>query len=115
MAFWSVTSPFFFYVILRRPPGSTLLPYTTLFRCETGRTECYTMAATNSSVKCVCGKTQKDRDKRRNIHGILECNISLLRPCPTSASLGHPRRKCGLKWEVRNGANRMLYDGRHEL
>ena len=35
---------------------------------ETGRTECYTMAATNSSVKSVCGKTQNDRDKRRNIH-----------------------------------------------
>ena len=25
------------------------------------------------------------------------------------------RRKCGLKWGVRNGAYRMLYDGRHEL
>ena len=37
-------------------------------RCETGRTECYTMAATNSTVKRVCGKTQNDQDKRRNIH-----------------------------------------------
>ena len=25
------------------------------------------------------------------------------------------RRKCGLKWGVRNGADRMLYDGRHEF
>src|SRR5699024_12528826 len=32
-------SPFFFFSLLRRPPPSTLFPYTTLFRSQRSRTQ----------------------------------------------------------------------------
>src|SRR2546430_17518962 len=31
-AFWCVSTSFFFFLMIRRPPRSTLFPYTTLFR-----------------------------------------------------------------------------------
>src|SRR5437762_3845793 len=35
--FVTVSSSLFFYLIFRRPPSSTLFPYTTLFRSRAGR------------------------------------------------------------------------------
>src|SRR5687768_17894073 len=39
--------PFFFFLMIRRPPRSTLFPYTTLFRspCECGRSAAGTLSA----------------------------------------------------------------------
>src|SRR5207302_11123703 len=31
---YSITYPFFFFLMIRRPPTSTLFPYTTLFRSQ---------------------------------------------------------------------------------
>src|SRR5256885_11516478 len=40
--FWNTysLSLFFFFLMIRRPPRSTLFPYTTLFRSSTGRRAC---------------------------------------------------------------------------
>src|SRR2546423_13778813 len=37
---------FFFFLMIRRPPRSTLFPYTTLFRSDSGR-HCQTLALTS--------------------------------------------------------------------
>src|SRR5574342_1253134 len=37
--------PFFFFLMIRRPPRSTLFPYTTLFRSTSARSCCRTSAS----------------------------------------------------------------------
>src|ERR1022692_1082774 len=42
---FQTTSPSFFFLMIRRPPRSTLFPYTTLFRSIRRRSSCNTMGA----------------------------------------------------------------------
>src|SRR5260370_41894880 len=44
------TPYFFFFLMIRRPPRSTLFPYTTLFRSQTGRIAEAVAALTNFST-----------------------------------------------------------------
>src|SRR3989449_6391062 len=37
---WLAVFSFFFFLMIRRPPRSTLFPYTTLFRSQGGRPHC---------------------------------------------------------------------------
>ena len=49
-----------------------------------GRHELYRKA-------CMRQNPERPRQEEKHTCGIFECSISLLRPCPTCASLGHPR------------------------
>src|SRR6266576_6359497 len=40
ISFAYITSLFFFFLMIRRPPRSTLFPYTTLFRSRPARARC---------------------------------------------------------------------------
>src|SRR2546423_14774194 len=51
-------SIFFFFLMIRRPPRSTLFPYTTLFRSAAGAVRCHPAAARRA-----------DRQPRRRIRG----------------------------------------------
>src|SRR5574340_1292281 len=44
MCSWTFISIFFFFLMIRRPPRSTLFPYTTLFRSSSSRTSSRTWA-----------------------------------------------------------------------
>src|SRR2546421_7141919 len=51
---------FFFFLMIRRPPRSTLFPYTTLFRSATRRTSapwerCRTWSTWATGTACACG------------------------------------------------------------
>src|SRR5436853_5967360 len=48
---WSFTgdSPFFFFLMIRRPPRSTLFPYTTLFRSHRSLPQRENIRASNGS------------------------------------------------------------------
>src|SRR5438552_13440590 len=57
-------SPFFFFLMIRRPPRSTLFPYTTLFRSPAVRWR-------SSWRRCFsprCGSIQKSRTTRSEEH-----------------------------------------------
>src|SRR4051794_41469457 len=59
MCFFSRFSIFFFFLMIRRPPRSTLFPYTTLFR----------------SSRCVgypCADVTADRDRPAQVCGLAE-------------------------------------------
>src|SRR5256885_11113464 len=55
---FSAFLPFFFFLMIRRPPRSTLFPYTTLFR-SAGR------AALEREQRCVCRRIDV---QRRRLH-----------------------------------------------
>src|SRR3712207_9312104 len=44
-------SDYFFFLMIRRPPRSTLFPYTTLFRSATALATCLNAAKKNDKVK----------------------------------------------------------------
>src|SRR5258708_16915811 len=49
---------FFFFLMIRRPPRSTLFPYTTLFRSRTGEASCAVLRCRclcRASIDCHCG------------------------------------------------------------
>src|SRR3712207_7049876 len=52
---WSLWSyHFFFFLMIRRPPRSTLFPYTTLFRSDVGLTTCRDAAGAVTLPPAVC-------------------------------------------------------------
>src|SRR5438445_5853172 len=61
---WSLIGCFFFFLMMRRPPRSTLFPYTTLFRSElvvfSGVTDCY------QPVEASLGLTRDRKSTRLN-------------------------------------------------
>src|SRR5258708_27225326 len=59
--------------MIRRPPRSTLFPYTTLFRSSPARISRSTAACTWSSVRGVILRAQPDESALRKIKQILRC------------------------------------------
>src|SRR5438876_12430608 len=55
----------FFFLIIRRPPRSTLFPYTTLFRSRKRRGEGKPETFHFLGLTHICGKTWKDRKSTR--------------------------------------------------
>src|SRR5438552_10466405 len=55
---------FFFFLIIRRPPRSTLFPYTTLFRSHTDQERDYFMQLYHDVISSFGGKTSYDADNR---------------------------------------------------
>src|SRR5206468_12769277 len=55
---------FFFFLMLRRPPGSTLFPYTTLFRSEVARRRLRDGAGQGSGGR----RAERDRRPRSEEH-----------------------------------------------
>src|SRR2546426_10553972 len=52
---------FFFFLMIRRPPRSTLFPYTTLFRSHAaGKAECRSRVAAGSHVQHETGSGARD-------------------------------------------------------
>src|SRR6266481_7095609 len=55
-------TPFFFFLMIRRPPRSTLFPYTTLFRSGDGRPRSFWPCHRNPASKgsaAACGPDRK--------------------------------------------------------
>src|SRR5438067_8532772 len=48
----SVYISFFFFLMIRRPPRSTLFPYTTLFRSGSRRPSWFVPASVNQTIPC---------------------------------------------------------------
>src|SRR5437899_6538471 len=57
-------STFFFFLMIRRPPRSTLFPYTTLFRSDGAARACSTATAAPPAPSATCG-TPSDRKSTR--------------------------------------------------
>src|SRR5258707_9855964 len=55
-------SPFFFFLMIRRPPRSTLFPYTTLFRSRKGATNDPTLALRRQTP----ARPRRGRDRPRS-------------------------------------------------
>src|SRR5947209_17314073 len=54
-----------FFLMIRRPPRSTLFPYTTLFRSERGRRRRGRYVCRNQSRDFECGRHEPDRKSTR--------------------------------------------------
>src|SRR3712207_8683282 len=59
--------------MIRRPPRSTLLPYTTLFRSEAGRT---LTTLHNVFLTATCARALDSKDGRYSLTGILALRAS---------------------------------------
>src|SRR2546430_11444298 len=85
---------FFFFLMIRRPPRSTLFPYTTLFRSRCGKKGHYSSNCEEKrEMKCYnCGKNGQDRKSTRlnSSHSQISYAVFCLkkkRNCRRAASL----------------------------
>src|SRR5574341_1694975 len=51
--------PFFFFLMIRRPPRSTLFPYTTLFRSDAGRWSVTISSTCPSSIFSMASRSEE--------------------------------------------------------
>src|SRR4026209_3053915 len=80
----------FFFLMIRRPPRSTLFPYTTLFRSRSPEsTGSYFMRLANAKVEWLLGLPRSEERFSRNAETDLVCRLLLakkqrpvLRACP---------------------------------
>src|SRR6266478_6666055 len=75
---------FFFFLMIRRPPRSTLFPYTTLFRSSAGR------GASGPCADCRCPHPAEDRKSTRlnSSHSQISYAVFCLKK-KTNISLDH--------------------------
>src|SRR5438445_2423577 len=57
-------SPFIFFLIIRRPPRSTLFPYTTLFRSPISRLRCRSRRSAAADPRSPTAPPIEDRQRR---------------------------------------------------
>src|SRR5438477_5572905 len=65
----------FFFFLIRRPPSSTLFPYTTLFRSADRPSECG--APTSSARRRCCWKRSEEHTSELQSHVNLVCRLLL--------------------------------------
>src|SRR2546422_5382990 len=56
-------SPFFFFLMIRRPPRSTLFPYTTLFRSAVFRRPVHQVGVADPLAEDAAGKRERLRER----------------------------------------------------
>src|SRR2546422_6517093 len=57
-------SPFFFFLMIRRPPRSTLFPYTTLFRSAVFRRPVHQVGVADPLAEDAAGKRERLRERQ---------------------------------------------------
>src|SRR3990170_958573 len=71
---------FFFFLMIRRPPRSTLFPYTTLFRSnDTATTEIYTLSLQTSSISVVAVSLDRKSTRLNSSHQIISYAVFFLK------------------------------------
>src|SRR2546422_8305548 len=60
-------SPFFFFLMIRRPPRSTLFPYTTLFRSAVFRRPVHQVGVADPLAEDAAGKRERLRERHLRV------------------------------------------------
>ena len=81
-------SSFFFFLMIRRPPRSTLFPYTTLFRSNTLPASCMT-----------CTSSRSTRSSGRERSGVSPMRLRLRSRNWTPSHNSRPQRSWGSSWK----------------
>src|SRR2546429_6260739 len=95
-----VVIPFFFFLMIRRPPRSTLFPYTTLFRsrsrrpCRTGR------SAPSPGSPCTDRKSTRLNSSHGYISYAVFCLKKKKKKIPTFSAPGHRHHLTSDKLEL---------------
>src|SRR6266571_2422300 len=71
---WYLTFLLFFFLMIRRPPRSTLFPYTTLFR---SRTDCFSSTTSTPSSTLVPNPRSEEHTSELQSHVNLVCRLLL--------------------------------------
>src|SRR3954466_2615405 len=77
ICFWTVpwSSCVFFFLMIRRPPRSTLFPYTTLFRSNSSDTD--TSVNPEATMSCSGGVRSEEHTSELQSHDNLVCRLLL--------------------------------------
>src|SRR2546426_7904379 len=95
---------FFFFLMIRRPPRSTLFPYTTLFRSATVIIV-LKAGSTDAEVEDVCGRIERMGYRAHTIRGELRTVIGAIRSEEHTSELQSPcNLVCRLILEEKNTA-----------
>src|SRR5215204_6764400 len=70
-----VLAPFFFFLMIRRPPRSTLFPYTTLFRSHAGASSHF--RSRKPMVKVCTGVRSEEQTSELQSHSDIVCRLLL--------------------------------------
>src|SRR5438034_8185928 len=82
---------YFFFLMLRRPPRSTLFPYTTLFRsCSRARTP-QTSRRSASAPSCSARARSEEHTSELQSHSDLVCRLLLEKKKISHGTIRHPR------------------------
>src|SRR5690348_18513293 len=95
--------------MMRRPPPSTLFPYTTLFRTVRERAGCDVLAADRAPVVLRCGRVRDDRHVDR-MQRVDQLALRLQAPPPA-----HGREHAGIGETVLRILRRDELDDRHRI
>src|SRR5438132_9621982 len=68
---------FFFFLMIRRPPRSTLFPYTTLFRSFTHLNNCYCLRISITAILCTSKRRSEEHTSELQSHSDLVCRLLL--------------------------------------
>src|SRR3712207_7573107 len=106
----------FFFLMIRRPPRSTLFPYTTLFRSTCGRGS--PLLSTTAFMACMCSPMRL-RPARRSAIAPAPCARAAV-PASAARSEEHTSElqsrqylACRLLLEKKHAASTHLYDPAH--
>src|SRR4029453_19627219 len=77
----------FFFLMIRRPPRSTLFPYTTLFRSPWRRADCLPPQRTHS--RCRSGRSEEHTSELQS-HSDLVCRLLLEKNTNSESARKHP-------------------------
>src|SRR5438270_8047033 len=103
--------PFFFFLVIRRPPKSTLFPYTTLFRSrEILEPEIAALAATRVDDEDLVSMRSEEHTSELQSQSNLVCRLLLeKKKAPASARLAtarsvrwSPSGRCVRRWTRRH-------------
>src|SRR5437870_6957838 len=86
---------FFFFLMIRRPPRSTLFPYTTLFRSILARIVEGHLHQTHVEVRAVIGRDNEDRKSTRlnSSHVAISYAVFCLKKKKTHSTGAHSNSK----------------------
>src|SRR5438046_10683258 len=66
----------FFFLMIRRPPRSTLFPYTTLFRSTSAARRCRTSCASIGSTRCARSRSEEHTSELQSLTNLV-CRLLL--------------------------------------
>src|ERR1044071_10257268 len=95
---------FFFFLMIRRPPRSTLFPYTTLFRSRFARVERNLVRRRARPNECAILRSEEHTSEPPVTSGYLVCRLLLEKKNTNSAKVRTAQVQMGSCSQVSHGA-----------